>query len=103
MHARPHPLVGLPVLVALYLAPTMARGVTADLTPCVGRWEGVGKDPWLDDPPYAIALDLVDGAQQCATVTYVGHCTARWVDCTVTGAASAEAPTSPTTSSLTRR
>jgi hypothetical protein len=75
----------LPVLVALYLAPLVAQGDTAELTPCQGRWEGMGKDPWLEDPPYAIELDLVDGAQQCATVTYVGQCTARWVDCTAAG------------------
>lgn len=85
MPARPHPLVGPLVLVTLCLTPTTTQADTAELTPCVGRWEGMGKDPWLDDPPYAIELDLMDGARQCATVTYVGQCTARWVDCTVAG------------------
>lgn len=85
MRARSHLLVRLALLAVIYATPTVAHADTAELTPCQGHWEGMGKDPWLDEPPYPIELDLMDGARQCAAVTYVGQCTARWVDCRVVG------------------
>lgn len=74
---------GASAIVALMvvLAPQGARATDADLSPCIGRWEGMAEDPW-DPGPYAMKVDLTGGVQQCATVTYVELCTSRWVDCT---------------------
>lgn len=85
MRARAHLLIVLPVLAVLCATPAVVHADTAELTPCQGHWEGIGRDPWLDAQPYPIEVDIMDGARQCAAVSYVGLCTARWVDCTVVG------------------
>ncbi|MBL4687048.1 MAG: hypothetical protein JKY37_20800 [Nannocystaceae bacterium] len=63
------------------LSPQGARASDANLSPCIGQWEGMAEDPW-DPGPYAMKVNLTGGVQQCATVTYVELCTSRWVDCT---------------------
>lgn len=69
------------VLLSVAWMPSQARAKEADLSRCVGRWEGTAEDPW-DPGPYVMQVDLTGGVRQCATVTYVDMCTSRWVECT---------------------
>lgn len=41
----------------------------------------MGKDPWLEDDPYPIEVTVYGGTEHCASVNYVGLCTAKWEDC----------------------
>ncbi len=67
--------------LARVLSSMLAFG-RADLTPCVGTWVGEGKDPWLDDPPYAIEVEIFGGEAEWGWVYYDGLGTAKWTECT---------------------
>lgn len=69
-------ICGLVVLAV----PTSILASRADLTPCQGRWEGTAEDPW-DPGPYVMKVELTGGTEQCATITYEGMCTSRWIEC----------------------
>lgn len=66
--------------LGILAVPTSVLASRADLTPCQGRWEGTAEDPW-DPGPYVMKVDLTGGTQQCATITYEGMCTSRWIEC----------------------